>query len=226
MDEKDERLCNRGGIKGIMKYLKRKKAESSQSVIKTTIANEEVVRQENEFDHPKYLDRFNTGALLRRACITFSFDFRRYENQFLPVTINPYKGVIQTCIVNINQLSLSGSNAIMGFPSNPVFGTTVVDDNETSIECSPLVKFILSLHNLNLVVVTYSQKNIERRDLVHRLTLIQNILRLSFHVINSGEYLEHQSHVEVDKSLNKSSTLSFADENVLQICGVPFEEVY
>ena len=224
MDEKDQRLCDRAGIKGIMKYLKRKKAESSQSVIKTTIANEEVVRQENEFDHPKYLDRFNTGALLRRACITFSFDFRRYENQFLPVTINPYKGVIQTCIVNINQLSLSGSNAIMGFSSNPVFGTTVVDDNETSIECSPLVKFILSLHNLNLVVVTYSQKNIERRDLVQRLTLIQNILRLSFHVINSSEHLEHQAHIEVDKSLNKSSTLSFADETCCKFVVCPLKE--
>ena len=126
--------------------------------------------------------------------------------------------------VNINQLSLSGSNAIMGFSSNPVFGTTVVDDNETSIECSPLVKFILSLHNLNLVVVTYSQKNIERRDLVQRLTLIQNILRLSFHVINSSEHLEHQAHIEVDKSLNKSSTLSFADETCCKFVVCPLKE--
>ena len=223
MDEKEQRFCDRTGVKGIMKYLKRKKVQSSQSVIKTTIANEEIVLEENEFDHPKYLDRFNTGALLRRACITFSFDFRRYENQFLPVTMQPYKSVIQTCIVNINQLTLFNDDvAVIGASSNAFFDTTGIDENETSIECSPLVKFILSLHNLNLVVVTYSQKGIERHDLVRRLTLIQNILRLSFHVINSSEHVEHQS--QLDEGLNKSSTLSFADDTCCKFVVCPLKK--
>ena len=211
LNEKHTRICEKGNVKRIMKYLKHQKLTLSkeQKVIKK-VGEQLIEIKQDEFDDPKYVDRFNTGGLLRRAYLTYSIDLRRYKKQFLPSTIHPHKDIIQTCVVNIDQIEIN----IGAIYSNNNSGKKEViideDEMENQIGCSPVLKFILSLYNLNLLVVTYSKKNHEHYNVVKRLTRIQNMLKLSFYVINS---IEEIASVNINADGNMTRTTSNFDKN-------------
>ena len=78
LNEKHTRICEKGNVKRIMKYLKHQKLTLSkeQKVIKK-VGEQQIEIKQDEFDDPKYVDRFNTGGLLRRAYLTYSIDLRR-----------------------------------------------------------------------------------------------------------------------------------------------------
>jgi hypothetical protein len=194
--DKEARICEKGNVKRIMKYLKHQKAQVSSKdiIIKKKVGGTEINIKRDEFDDPKYVDRFNTGGLLRRAYLTFSIDLRRYTNQFLPPTIHLHKDIIQTCVVNIDQVKINvGANCYKMDIKNKNY---VIDEDEleNQISCSPAIKFILSLRNLNLLVVTYTKKKKDQFNRMKRLTRVQNMLKLNFYVVNSVEEVVNKMH--------------------------------
>ena len=120
----------------------------------------------DRFDQMQYKDKYQTGALLRRAHLTHKIDLRKYGNDKFPNTLFEHTYVIEHVILDAGQIC----NSIINYEN----------DGRPSIQLNPAYELLYCLKKLTTIKI-YSKSRVDFLAVVNGF--IRN-MKLVFDLVN------------------------------------------